>query len=584
MRCLSAGAASQATLVAAGSLLLLVLPGCQHLLDKTDRQVYSLIEQRQQQAIGIESNARIARGNARVGTGGSAYAFVPEPTSPQVPQDFARRATTQPASRPTTTYPTTTQGVIAASAPATTQASPTIEADEANVLRFNLRDCLKYAFRHSREYQTAKEDLYLSALALTLERHLWTPTWVAKLDAGYDYVRDYDRAMQAVAEVAVTQRLPYGGEVTARVIDTLIRDVGQHVTTTESGRYSLEARVPLLRGAGRVAYESRYQAERELTYAVRRFERFRREFAVSVASDYYNLLQRKQQIENTQKKADSNRDSYERDRALFDAGRATVLDVQRTKQEELVATNQVLVATEGYQSQLDQFKITLGMPIAELLDLIEAELEVELPAVPEQRAIEVALASRLDLLNTRDRIDDAGRQVAVARNGLLPDLELRGQVAAETESDILDLTAVENSRISWQGGVTLDLPVERKEELNRYRSALVSLRRSQRQYQLAADQVSQEVRRALRQIEQAQLTLEIQKMGMDLSENRRAYAEFAFREGLLSNRDVVEAENDLLNARNAYAAAQAGLRVAILDFRRDTGTLRIDDEGSFLHR
>jgi outer membrane protein TolC len=73
-------------------------------------------------------------------------------------------------------------------------------------------------------------------------------------------------------------------------------------------------------------------------------------------------------------------------------------------------------------------------------------------------------------------------------------------------------------------------------------------------------------------------------MGMELAEDRRAYAEFAFREGLLSNRDVVEAENDLLNARNAYAAAQADLRVAILNFRRDTGTLRTDDEGNFLDR
>ncbi|HUW83055.1 MAG TPA: TolC family protein [Phycisphaerae bacterium] len=583
MRRLSAGAASQARLAAAGSLLLFVLPGCQHLLDETDRQVYSLIERRQQQAIGLQSDARIARGDARIGAGRSGYAFVPDPADPQVPQDFTRRVTTQPTSRPTT-YPTTTQGVTAASGPATTQADTTVEADEANVLRFELRDCLKYAFGHSREYQTAKEDLYLSALALTLERHLWTPTWVAKLDAEYDYVRDFDRSMQAVAEVAVTQRLPYGGEVTARVIDTLVRDVGNHVTTTENGRYSLEASVPLLRGAGRVAYESRYQAERDLTYAVRRFERFRREFAVSVASDYYNLLQRKQQIENTQKKADSNRDSFERDKALFDAGRATVLDVQRTKQEELVATNQVLVAGEAYQSLLDQFKITLGMPIARPLELTEAELDVPLPSVSEQRAIEVALGSRLDLFNTRDRIDDAKRQILVARNGLLPDLDLRGQVAAGTESDILDLTAFENSRISWQGGVTLNLPVERKEELNRYRSSLVSWRRAERQYQLAADQVSQEVRRALRQIQQAQVTLQIQQMGMELAENRRAYAEFAFREGLLSNRDVVEAENDLLNARNAYAAAQAGLRVAILSFRRDTGTLRTDEEGNFLDR
>jgi hypothetical protein len=42
---------------------------------------------------------------------------------------------------------------------------------------------------------------------------------------------------------------------------------------------------------------------------------------------------------------------------------------------------------------------------------------------------------------------------------------------------------------------------------------------------------------------------------------------------------VVEAEDILLGARNKLAQAQASMRLSILEFRRDTGTLRINDEG-----
>ena len=43
----------------------------------------------------------------------------------------------------------------------------------------------------------------------------------------------------------------------------------------QSAEIILEADIPLLRGAGNVAREDRIQAERDLIYAAREFERFR---------------------------------------------------------------------------------------------------------------------------------------------------------------------------------------------------------------------------------------------------------------------------------------------------------------------
>ncbi|MCH7704349.1 MAG: serine/threonine protein kinase [Planctomycetes bacterium] len=176
--------------------------------------------------------------------------------------------------------------------------------EQKNVTVFDLRKGLAYALENARDFQSAKEDLYLAALDLTLERHLWTPQFVASVQADYDNFDDgseLDSAMSTVSEVSVSQQLPFGGEVTARIIHALVREVGDLVGKGESGRVVLDARIPLLRGAGRVAYESRYSSEREMVYAVRRFERFRRSFVVDVAGNYFNLQQQKASVANIYK-------------------------------------------------------------------------------------------------------------------------------------------------------------------------------------------------------------------------------------------------------------------------------------------
>ena len=50
---------------------------------------------------------------------------------------------------------------------------PYAPSEDGEVLALNLRRALELAARHSREYQTAKETLYLSALSLRSAQHGW---------------------------------------------------------------------------------------------------------------------------------------------------------------------------------------------------------------------------------------------------------------------------------------------------------------------------------------------------------------------------------------------------------------------------
>jgi len=520
-------------------------------------------------ALGETHSADLGKETGSIGDGGEMYDFVPHPVDPEVPEEF----------RPTT-------AVEDSAAPTTAVSQP---AEEEEMQIFTLADCFAYAQKHAREYQTAKEDLYLTALALTLERHLWTPRFSGSISsqyANYGQTRDFDHAMDAVSEVALEQRLPLGGTVTARLLNDWVRDLGEHVTVGETGQMILEADIPLLRGAGKVAYESRYQAERDLIYAVRDFERFRRSFLVTIAGEYFNLLSARARIESAEANERAFLEDMERTRGLAAKALKQVrqVDADRAEVAYLLARNRAVTEQASYQDALDRFKIRLGIATITLMDVAgEETLDLHEPQVDQRAAIATAVKYRLDLLNDLDAVDDARRGVRIAKRNMLPDFDFSGSVTMNTDPNRPNSASYNTERTTWRAMLNLEIPFDRVSERNSYRAGLIDLRRAERRHHEAVDTVRLEVRRALRELEQTRVTMEIQRRSITVNERRREIAQLQYELGTLSsNRDKIEAEDDWRQAKNSYAQAQAAYRLTILQFFRDTGTLRVGDDGSWI--
>lgn len=579
-----------------GWLLLLAGPslvGCsQMIIDRTDRDVYRLIEDRQRVALGETSDLGQKGEIDNVIKSKRMYGFEPHALPPGVPPEFKSTGHSGDA-EPTDVA----ENKVIEKAPTPTEhLSPSIftEEEKERITVLGLSDALEYASLHGRTLQDAKEELFLAALDLTLERHLWTPQWVASIQGDVDYsdggnLNDEERSLTFLSDVAVSQRLPYGGDVTARIISNLVRDIADHVTTGESGSVILEATIPLLRGAGRVAYESRYVAERELIYAVRTYERFRRSFLVQVASDYFNLQSLKTAIDNTYTSYQGRQQDWERADFISRMGRnRTIFDAPRAKSTLRAAEAALVSAKERYDSALDRFKVFIAMPVGQLLDVVDQEADEEsksldalLPAVDRALAEDVALRYRLDLLTSADTVDDARRGIINARNAILPDLNLSASWATNSDADHLSAYTFNPEQNTWHGGLQLNLD-DRKTERNAYRAALIAVRRAERDHEQFMDNVRADVRRALRRLDQQENLGKIQTLNVQENLFRLEAAKAQFTLGKSTNQDVVDADNDLLAARNQLARAVAAYRIAILDFRRDTGSLRLGPTGRWL--
>ena len=80
----------------------------------------------------------------------------------------------------------------------------------------------------------------------------------------------------------------------------------------------------------------------------------------------------------------------------------------------------------------------------------------------------------------------------------------------------------------------------------------------------------------MRQIKSAQLSLDIQRRNIVLAQSRLEYSNELLKIGTGDSRDVVDAQTSLLSAQDTYNQALSSLQIAILQYLRNTGTLRLD--------
>ena len=481
-------------------------------------------------------------------------------------------------------------------------------AAELGARVFSLQEALKIAVQHSRVYQNSREQLYLTALGLTLSRHQFTPIFSSGGSGTY--------AVQTAQTVALVPD-PITGQTVQVLSDSLaeqesihaagnagvswlVRDVGKlsaafttdflrflagSPSTLTSSQIGATLSRPLLRNAGYKAdIENLTQAERDLLYQLRDFVRFRKDFSVQVASAYYSVLGNRDAVRNSFLNFQGSRRAGDRTRALAAEGRTTQSDLGRIEQQELSAENAWIGAIRVYQRALDDFKIQLGIPVETKLVLDDRELQelrIRHPDIKVDEAIQVALAARLDYQNVRDQLTDSGRKVVLAADQFKPQLDVSATAGFASPQQDRGFALPDPNRYNWNAGMNLDLPLERTVERNNYRAALIAQQRSARAVDQQRDDIELQVRDSWRTLEQARRAYQISEIGVKLAERRVEEQELLADLGRAKALDQVDAQNSLLSSKDQLTQALVAHTVARLQFWDNMGILYIKDNGQW---
>ncbi|MCC7408514.1 MAG: TolC family protein [Phycisphaeraceae bacterium] len=481
-----------------------------------------------------------------------------------------------------TTMPDASAGPLASATEPATQPAATQPAR-----RMNLEAVLAYAIARAPEYRQQKEDLFLAAMGLLGEEHSWGPTFFSSINTSFQTVPeagDHDQALSVMQDVGVRQKLPYGGEVSVRALVNYVNQLRSEVGSaqeTQAGAVEVSLSIPLLRGAGETAREPLVQARRNLVYAVRDFERFRRSFLVDVASEYFAILEQAVSLANTHRQVESLTRQARRYEALAKAGRVAYFEVQRFQTEVLFALSNLEDQTEQYAAALDAFKLKLGIPVALAVELEPEDIPVDGLSLDPLPLVRTALRTRLDLRSTEDRVEDARRRVRIARNGMLPDLNFTSSLSLPTDpSRKYGRFDLDPSSGQLTAGLNLALPVDRFGELIALRSANIGLEQAQRNFDQQQDQVALEVRQAVRQVQRDQLNLSMQQRNVELAERREREVILKARE--LGPEELISATDALLEARNRLEQARRSYRQDALRLLLATEQMRVSSEGQWV--
>jgi outer membrane protein TolC len=347
---------------------------------------------------------------------------------------------------------------------------------------------------------------------------------------------------------------------------------------------SLSITQPLMAGFGeRIVKEPLTQAERNLVYQVRAFERFRRQFAFDVASRFYRVLLVVDEVGNQERNVASVEDLSKRNDALSEAGRISIIEVGQAKQNELRSRNQLLTQQQRLDEALDQFKLFLGLPTQAPLPLDNAalkELEAHKDAridYDEEVVAQYALRHRLDHMTALDRVDDAERRVYVTGDTLRAILDvnaaafLPSREGQPAKYDFRDAT--------WLVGVSYSFPWERLPQRNAYREAIINHEAAIRAGEQSEDQIRADLRAELRDASARRDSYSIQQYAVDLALQRIESTTLQLDAGLADTRDLLEAQDSLLLAQNALSGALIDYTLARLNLFLDMELLEFDATG-----
>jgi len=527
-------------------------------------------------------------------------------------------------------------------------------------LHLRLVDALQVAARNSREYQAAKEKVFRTALDLDLERDSFRTSFAGLLSQlfsrdgsaraatnGANSATDGQQSAgtqrsgssgtgaggsspgtttvigsRTSAEFSLSRTFKTGATLTARLAVDLVRLLTQDRSSSLGLLADATISIPLLRGSGtRVVTEPLTQAERNVVYAIYEFERFKKAFAVQVASEYLTVLRELQGVTNAEENYKGLITSTRRARRLADAGQIPEFQFDQAVQNELRARDRWVRARQAYASRLDGFKLLLSLPPDAKVELEPKELErlrttlerltagakaadytgkvppADAPVVLREpstekagplevdpgTAVKLALDLRLDLRTARGRVEDAQRKVFVAADALGAELTLLGSARVGESRDIAtagqDNARLDASEGSYSALLTLDFPFERTRERNDYRNSLLALEQAARDFQALEDQVKLSVRDKLRDLLEAREALQIQLQAASLAEQRVRSTNLFLQAGRAEIRDLLEAQEALVSAQNAAAAAAVDYRIAELELQRDLGALEVNAEG-----
>lgn len=485
-----------------------------------------------------------------------------------------------------------------------------LDIADGEVLDLDLQRAYEIALARNLDLQIGRYDLAIADTGIRGASGIFDPSFNLGADTNYN---ESPAATQLDgAEVSKSRNTQYNLELSGLMPTggTISLGLGTRRTATNSLYYflnpswgtGLTARLtqPLLKNFGTlvtrsgivIAQTSRDQAAETLkTQVIATLQQ--------VEQAYWDFAAAKVQVEVKQQSLELAQKLLEETRVRIRVGTSAPIDVVQSEASVATRNQDLILARNAQANSEDALKKVLGfqtpaewtMRINTTEPYIFEPLDVDLAS-----SIETALENRPEILSQEMALDLTDLNVKLARNAVLPSLDLTGSYGFSGIGGtltIIDSNTGETTRVkggfddsldqivdvdypNWGVGLALKVPLG-----NNDAKAYLARRRFEHQQtktHLAALQQSiiHDVRVAVRFLYDGAASVEAAEASKVLAERNVEAEQTKFANGLSTNFLVLQIQDDLANAQLANLQARLNYRKAIVGYRVATGAL-LDD-------
>jgi outer membrane protein len=311
----------------------------------------------------------------------------------------------------------------------------------------------------------------------------------------------------------------------------------------------------------------------------------------AAAGQYWDAIRARDNIAVLQQTLNLAQKSYERDKKALDLGALANLDIYQSETQVAERNRDLIQARFAYTSALDGLRTLIGAdltPDLRRMEMVLVDNAASLPPksaiVPLEEALAAALRVRPEFSAAHRRITVDDLNARVARNLLLPRLDLTVQGAASglagNQPPIgntgLGSALAQTLGFSYPGygaGLQVTLPLHSRAAQAQLADALVNKTRDAYAERQIQQRITQDVLQAINSLDLANASIEAATLARDLAQKNVDAEQQKYELGSITAFEVLDSQTRLASAESALLNAHVGYQEAYINYQRATAVL-----------
>jgi outer membrane protein TolC len=321
----------------------------------------------------------------------------------------------------------------------------------------------------------------------------------------------------------------------------------------------------------------------------------------TAAGQYWDAVRAHDNIKVLQQTLDLAKKSYDHDKQALDLGALASLDIYQSETQVAQRNTDLVQAQYSYVAALDGLRRLMGADLTPELRKLEIVLEDDPARLPDRTAVLPYEDALKAALRVRPEMDAARRRVAiddlnarVARNLMLPHLDLTVQAQAAglggNQVAVVGPLGIVSPAVSgglpqtlgqlftfnapgYGAGLQLTLPFRSTTAQAQLADALVARTRDRYTERQVQQQVAQDVRQAITSIELANATIESARLARDFAQKNVEAEQQKYELGTITAFEVLDSQTRLAAAESSLLNAYVGYQEAFVSYQHATWTL-----------